>query len=82
MTFYEAVNIVTRPFCLVESRSQDAAVNAGVLSVYSQLFCANIVSCSLKSKERIAHNYSVQTLSVFLWYPKREYTLFHLPVFH
>ena len=27
-------NAVTRLFCLVESRSQDAAVNAGVLSVY------------------------------------------------
>ena len=25
---------VMRPFCLVESRSQDAATNAGVLSVY------------------------------------------------
>ena len=37
--FYESfkvlhLHIVTRPFCLVESRSQDAAANAGVLSVY------------------------------------------------
>ena len=28
------IQIVTRPFCLVESHSQDAATNAGVLSVY------------------------------------------------
>ena len=27
-------HLVSRPFCLVESHSQDTAANAGVLSVY------------------------------------------------
>ena len=28
------MQVVTRPFCLVKSRSQDAAANAAMLSVY------------------------------------------------
>ena len=31
---YYLNSIVMRPFCLVESRTQDATTNAGVLSVY------------------------------------------------
>ena len=40
-----------RPLCLVESHSQDAAANAGMLSVY--LATILIFSCSLTLKKRL-----------------------------
>ena len=46
-------NTVMRPLSLVESRSQDVAANAGMLSVYFASILYDHLSCSLKLKERI-----------------------------
>ena len=59
------IHIVLRPFCLVESHSQDAATNAGVLSVNLTTVIKALYTGGLNSKR--VRNSDGRWHSVFEW---------------